>query len=101
MLARTPPLALGVALIMFSNNLCDLERDAAAGRRTFPLMLGARRAAKLYRALLALWPASQAALLLALDGRGPPRSSPPRLSRPRRLWSGSSPPRPARIPARR
>lgn len=68
MLARTPPLALGVALIMFSNNLCDLERDAAAGRRTFPLMLGARRAAKLYRALLALWPASQAALLLALDG---------------------------------
>lgn len=50
------PLILGIALIMFSNNLCDIERDLPAGRRTLPCLLGRPRALALYRGLLVLMP---------------------------------------------
>jgi 1,4-dihydroxy-2-naphthoate octaprenyltransferase len=49
------PLIVGIALVMMTNNVCDIERDSAAGRRTLPVLLGRPRARSLYRALAALW----------------------------------------------
>ena len=54
-LLRALPCMLGVALIMFSNNGCDLEKDRPAGRRTFALLLGRARSEALYRTALGLW----------------------------------------------
>ena len=49
------PLILGIALIMMSNNGCDIEKDRRAGRRTLPLLLGRERSLRLYRLLCGLW----------------------------------------------
>ena len=49
------PTIIGVGLIMFTNNMCDIERDIPAGRRTLPVLLGRARAVVAYRALLGLW----------------------------------------------
>ena len=49
------PLVLGIALIMMSNNGCDIEKDGRAGRRTLPLLLGRERSLRLYRGLCAVW----------------------------------------------
>jgi 1,4-dihydroxy-2-naphthoate octaprenyltransferase len=49
------PLIVGIALVMMTNNVCDIERDCAVGRRTLPVLLGRPRARSLYRALAALW----------------------------------------------
>ena len=49
------PTIIGVGLIMFTNNTCDIERDIPAGRRTLPVVLGRTRAVALYRALLVIW----------------------------------------------
>ena len=55
MLIVALPTIIGVALIMFTNNTCDLERDIPAGRKTLPILLGRERSRSLYHALLALW----------------------------------------------
>ena len=80
------PLIIGIALIMMSNNGCDIEKDRRAGRRTLPSLLGRARTLKLYRFLTGVWifllvavPALlagasggiAAALLLLLLARGP------------------------------
>jgi 1,4-dihydroxy-2-naphthoate octaprenyltransferase len=39
---------------MMTNNLCDIERDAPAGRKTLPLLMGRDRARKLYLLLFLL-----------------------------------------------
>lgn len=49
------PLIFGIGLIMMTNNTCDIARDTAAGRRTFAVLMGARRALICYRALLTVW----------------------------------------------
>lgn len=49
------PMVIGIGLIMFTNNTCDIERDVPAGRRTLPIVLGRPRAVALYRALLVVW----------------------------------------------
>ncbi len=49
------PLILGIALIMMSNNGCDIEKDRRAGRRTLPLLLGRDRSLRLYRTLCGIW----------------------------------------------
>lgn len=49
------PLALGISLIMLTNNTCDIERDRAAGRKTLPILLGRPRACLLHHSLMALW----------------------------------------------
>ncbi len=56
---------LATANIMLANNLCDLERDAAAGRHTLPLYLGRRRALALSALLYALCYAAVAGLAAA------------------------------------
>jgi 1,4-dihydroxy-2-naphthoate octaprenyltransferase len=48
------PCIIGVGLVMMTNNLCDIERDALAGRKTLPLLLGRERARKLYLLLFLL-----------------------------------------------
>jgi 1,4-dihydroxy-2-naphthoate octaprenyltransferase len=48
------PCVIGVGLVMMTNNLCDIERDALAGRKTLPRLLGRERARKLYLALFLL-----------------------------------------------
>ncbi|MBQ6390515.1 MAG: prenyltransferase [Eggerthellaceae bacterium] len=55
MLIVALPTIIGVALIMFTNNTCDLERDIPAGRKTLPILLGRERSRSLYHALLVLW----------------------------------------------
>ncbi len=49
------PLIIGIALIMLTNNTCDIEKDIEAGRRTLPVLLGRPRSVILYRTLLIGW----------------------------------------------
>lgn len=49
------PLMLGVGLIMYTNNISDIEKDQAAGRMTLPVCLGRKKAGDLYRCLLIVW----------------------------------------------
>lgn len=50
------PAVIGIALIMMTNNACDIEKDVPAGRRTLPVLLGRNRTRRLYQALLVAWP---------------------------------------------
>lgn len=52
------PQIVGVALIMFTNNTCDIERDKAARRSTLPVLLGRGRACVVYRVLVIVMLAS-------------------------------------------
>lgn len=49
------PLMIGIALIMFTNNTCDIEKDDKAARKTLSVMLGRESAVTLYRNLLIVW----------------------------------------------
>lgn len=49
------PLIIGIALIMLTNNVSDIERDREAGRKTLPVLLGRDRTVKLYRFVVVLW----------------------------------------------
>ncbi|WP_294419081.1 prenyltransferase [uncultured Senegalimassilia sp.] len=49
------PEILGIGLIMFTNNTCDIEKDIDAQRRTLSVLLGRTKARTLYHAILALW----------------------------------------------
>lgn len=49
------PLILGIALIMMSNNGCDIEKDRKAGRSTLPTILGRERTRTLYKSFLFIW----------------------------------------------
>ena len=40
MLLLAIPTIIGVGLIMFTNNTCDIERDVPSGRKTLPVLLG-------------------------------------------------------------
>ncbi|MCL2826973.1 MAG: prenyltransferase [Eggerthellaceae bacterium] len=51
----TIPLMLGIALIMFTNNTCDREKDIEAGRKTLAVLLGRPRSLKAYHAVLVIW----------------------------------------------
>lgn len=48
----TLPQVIGIALIMLTNNTCDIEKDVMARRRTLPVMIGRSRARDLYRFLM-------------------------------------------------
>ena len=54
-LAEALPIMIGIGMIMFSNNGCDIERDLAAGRRTLPCLLGRERTDRWYRIMLVIW----------------------------------------------
>lgn len=52
---ETLPVAYGIAMIMLTNNTCDVEKDVAAGRRTLPVLLGKEKARVLYRICMFSW----------------------------------------------
>ena len=49
------PEILGIGLIMFTNNTCDIEKDAVAHRRTLSVLLNREKARRLYHAITWLW----------------------------------------------
>ena len=49
------PEILGVGLIMFTNNTCDVEKDIEANRHTLSVLLSRDTARKLYHAILYAW----------------------------------------------
>lgn len=49
------PTIIGVGLIMLTNNTCDVEKDEETGRKTLSVILGRRRARRLYHALVWIW----------------------------------------------
>lgn len=49
------PLMLGIALIMMSNNGCDIEKDKLSGRTTLPIIMGRATTLFTYRLLVLLW----------------------------------------------
>jgi 1,4-dihydroxy-2-naphthoate octaprenyltransferase len=49
-LLAIPPI-ITVALIMLTNNTCDIERDTLAGRKTLPILLGRKASMKLAQML--------------------------------------------------
>lgn len=49
------PQMIGIALIMMTNNTCDIEKDVRSHRKTLPIVLGRRRTRKLYHALIWCW----------------------------------------------
>ncbi len=55
MLLVAVPTIIGVGLIMFTNNTCDIERDIPSGRKTLPVLLGRARAVAVYKASLVVW----------------------------------------------
>ena len=49
------PFVIGIALIMATQNTCDIERDKPAGRHTLSVLLGRKRARALYCIFLIFW----------------------------------------------
>ncbi|WP_438821541.1 prenyltransferase [Gordonibacter massiliensis (ex Traore et al. 2017)] len=64
------PTVLGVGLIMFTNNTCDVEKDVEAGRRTLSVLLGRERARKLYHGAVYAWVVAIVALVAAFFTNG-------------------------------
>ena len=62
------PVIIGIGMIMFSNNGCDIERDRQAGRRTLACLLGRERTDRAYRRMLAVWALSPL-LVFLVQGR--------------------------------
>lgn len=52
------PTTIGVALIMLTNNTCDIEKDIAAKRSTLPVKIGRKSSVNVYHALVIIWIAS-------------------------------------------
>ena len=49
------PLMIGIALIMMTNNGCDIEKDTLANRQTLAVILGRENIKNLYHILVVLW----------------------------------------------
>ena len=64
------PTILGVGLIMFTNNTCDVEKDVESGRRTLSVLLGRERARKLYHGVVYAWVAAIVVLVAAFFTNG-------------------------------
>lgn len=54
-LVATVPFFLGIALVMATQNCCDIERDKPVGRKTLAVVLGRKRFVLLYRAAIVFW----------------------------------------------
>lgn len=65
-LACSMPLMLGTALIMFTNNGCDIDRDTAAKRTTLPILFGGKATQTAYKTILTVWMLLPAVILAAL-----------------------------------
>lgn len=49
------PIIAGIALIMATNNTCDIEKDVAASRKTFAVLVGRKKAVQLCKASAIIW----------------------------------------------
>jgi 1,4-dihydroxy-2-naphthoate octaprenyltransferase len=49
------PLMIGIALIMMTNNGCDIEKDTLANRQTLAVILERRNTKNLYHVLIVIW----------------------------------------------
>ena len=49
------PLMIGIALIMMTNNGCDIEKDLRAKRHTLAVLLGRKNTKNLYHILIVVW----------------------------------------------
>lgn len=49
------PEILGIGLIMFTNNTCDVEKDIEADRHTLSVLVGRDTARKMYHGIIYLW----------------------------------------------
>lgn len=64
------PTVIGVGLIMFTNNTCDIEKDVEACRNTLSVKLGRERARTLYHALMYAWVAAIVVIVALWFTRG-------------------------------
>lgn len=64
------PVMLGVALIMLTNNGCDIDKDIAARRRTLPVLLGYEKMVKLYHGIIFVWMVAICVLVLVFFTKG-------------------------------
>lgn len=55
LLSCLAPFVIGIALVMATQNNCDIERDVPVGRKTLPIVLGRRRSVIVYRVFVVLW----------------------------------------------
>jgi 1,4-dihydroxy-2-naphthoate octaprenyltransferase len=69
LLVAVPPFVT-VALIMLTNNTCDIERDVEVGRRTLPVLIGRASAVRLATACAWVVPAFMLVVNLLLWHRG-------------------------------
>lgn len=49
------PLAVGIGMILATNNTCDIEKDIGAKRKTLAVVLGRKEATNVYRLVIMLW----------------------------------------------
>lgn len=49
------PTIIGVALVMLTNNTCDIEKDIVAKRKTFPTIVGRNSARTTYKVAMVIW----------------------------------------------
>ena len=49
------PLAVGIGMILATNNTCDIEKDIDAKRKTLAVVLGRKEATNVYRLVMVLW----------------------------------------------
>ena len=70
MLAYSIPLIIGIALLMFTNNICDIEKDIPGGKKTMPVLIGRKRSRKLYLAIIVAWMVSIACIVLLCFPKG-------------------------------
>lgn len=52
------PFVIGIAMVMATQNNCDIERDLPVGRKTLPIVLGRTRSVIVYRVFVVLWVAT-------------------------------------------
>lgn len=64
------PTMLGVGLIMFTNNTCDVEKDSEAGRKTLPVVLGRTQARRVYHGIIYAWIAAIVVLVAGFFTNG-------------------------------
>lgn len=66
------PLMIGIGLVLFTNNSCDIEKDIAAKRRTIAVLLGRDRVKSGYNAALCVWILAIVALIGIFYSSGMP-----------------------------
>ena len=49
------PCIVGIGMILFTNNTCDIEKDILAHRKTLSVVLGRQTAMRIYRTTIVLW----------------------------------------------